>query len=308
MNYDYIKILRFDHWVKQIFVFPGFLYALYVINFNVNFGYNFFIKLFTSLLVVSLAASCNYVINEFIDGPNDKFHPLKKKRPGAQKKLNLKYVILLYLFLFFLVVSFSLIFLKIYFLIVIFIFLIMGFLYNLKPFRTKDIKYLDIISESINNPIRFFLGYFTIIENFNLDLISITDFEVVLFYFTFGCFLMSCKRLSEKRFFANYKNIKKYRITIFKYSENQLLIQTFFYSIISLLLLSNVLVFIDTNFFIFIVFSVITCMEYLNLTLNMSYSTQEPESLYKEKFFMFLILINSLIFFFIVKDNLKFNL
>ena len=36
-------------------------------------------------------------------------------------------------------------------------------MYNVKPFRFKDIVYLDVIIESLNNPIRF-LGWFIVVD------------------------------------------------------------------------------------------------------------------------------------------------
>ena len=88
MYLNYIKILRFDHWAKQIFVLPGFFYATYLVDFELIFNFDFYVKVFLSLLLISLAASSNYVINEFIDGPNDKHHPLKKKK-DQEHKINL---------------------------------------------------------------------------------------------------------------------------------------------------------------------------------------------------------------------------
>lgn len=36
--------------------------------------------------------------------------------------------------------------------------LVMGVLYNVKPIRTKDVVYLDVLSESVNNMIRLLPG------------------------------------------------------------------------------------------------------------------------------------------------------
>ena len=35
---------------------------------------------------------------------------------------------------------------------------VMGILYNVKPFRTKEIPYVDVLSESVNNAIRLLIG------------------------------------------------------------------------------------------------------------------------------------------------------
>ena len=45
-------------------------------------------------------------------------------------------------------------------------FLLIGIIYNVPPFRTKDIPYLDVLSESLNNPLRFILGWHMIIDSF----------------------------------------------------------------------------------------------------------------------------------------------
>ena len=39
---------------------------------------------------------------------------------------------------------------------------VMGCLYNIPPLRTKDVPYLDVLSESINNPIRFCVGWYIV--------------------------------------------------------------------------------------------------------------------------------------------------
>jgi 4-hydroxybenzoate polyprenyltransferase len=293
---NYIKILRFDHWIKQIFVIPGFLYALFVIDFNFDYDFNFYLKIIISLLLISMASSANYVINEFIDGPNDRFHPLKKSRPAARKLLKLKYVLYLYVFLILTTFTMSYYFFGKFYFYIILAFIIMGIFYNVRPFRTKDLKYFDIITESINNPIRFFLGYFTLENNFHF--FSPPNIKILLFYFTFGCFLMTCKRLSEKRYFGNLKNIAKYRFTIAKYSENEILLQTFFYSTISLLLVSSLLTKLNDNYFLFIFLLLLTYIEYFNLALNKSYAAQEPENLYKQFFLMILIILSIGIFYY----------
>ena len=38
----------------------------------------------------------------------------------------------------------------------------MGPVYNVPPIRTKEIPYVDVITESFNNPIRLLLGWFAV--------------------------------------------------------------------------------------------------------------------------------------------------
>ena len=63
--FDLIKISRVDHWPKQIFMIPGFMFFFYTTSVDVNIEIILFI--FLSILCTSLIASSNYVINEYLD-------------------------------------------------------------------------------------------------------------------------------------------------------------------------------------------------------------------------------------------------
>ncbi len=39
---------------------------------------------------------------------------------------------------------------------------IMGCVYNIPPLRTKDQVYLDVLTESVNNPLRMLLGWYMV--------------------------------------------------------------------------------------------------------------------------------------------------
>jgi decaprenyl-phosphate phosphoribosyltransferase len=72
--------------------------------------------------------------------------------------------------------------------------LVMGLLYNIKPIRTKELAYLDVISESINNPIRFVIGWYA------MSVFFFPPASFLVAFWAFGAFLMACKRLAEYRF------------------------------------------------------------------------------------------------------------
>ena len=95
---DYFKILRVGHWPKQIFLIPGFIYAFYVLSKqNKMFDFNeFALDIIICIFIVSITSSANYCINEYLDAKYDKYHPLKKYRPAAQKKINPWNLILVY--------------------------------------------------------------------------------------------------------------------------------------------------------------------------------------------------------------------
>ena len=57
----YIKIMRLDHWIKQFFILPGFVCAIYLGKYS--YSWKLILDLVIGLLATSLIASANYVIN-----------------------------------------------------------------------------------------------------------------------------------------------------------------------------------------------------------------------------------------------------
>ena len=60
----YLRIARFDHWIKQLFMLPGAWLACVMTPANSR---RTFLLLIIGLGATSLAASANYVINEWLD-------------------------------------------------------------------------------------------------------------------------------------------------------------------------------------------------------------------------------------------------
>ena len=75
----YLKIARFDHWFKNVFMLPGVVVALYAQPdlFTLTMAW----RCLVALLAVGIVASSNYVINEILDARYDALHPEKKNRP-----------------------------------------------------------------------------------------------------------------------------------------------------------------------------------------------------------------------------------
>ena len=287
---NYIKILRIGHWPKQIFLVPGFIYAIFLLeNSGVNLSFQIiFLKIIICVLITNFASSANYCINEYLDSKYDKHHPLKKDRPSVKDKINLFVLILEYIFLI-LFVSLTSYLVNIYFFISIIVFLVSGIIYNVQPFRTKDIKIIDVLSESFNNPIRLFLGYTIFQDNFNIPIF------LILSYWFGGAFLMACKRMSEKIYLKDEIVIKKYRPSISKYSLADLKLHILIYSFLSLMFLF--LFFIKINIFLsFLSLSfIILFLDYYNLSLKLISDIQTPE-----KFFFNPIYILKITLFFVI--------
>ena len=272
---NYIKILRIGHWPKQIFLVPGFIYAIFLLeNSGINLSFQIiFLKIIICVLITNFASSANYCINEYLDSKYDKHHPLKKDRPSVKNKINPFALIFQYIFLVSLVLLTSYL-VNSYFFISIIVFLISGIIYNVQPFRTKDIKIIDVLSESFNNPIRLFLGYTIFQDNFNIPIF------LILSYWFGGAFLMACKRMSEKIYLKDEVVIKKYRPSISKYSLADLKLHILIYSFLSLIFLF--LFFIKINIFLsFLSLSfLILFLDYYNLSLKLNSDIQTPEKLF----------------------------
>ena len=153
-----------------------------------------------------MIASANYVINEWLDARFDKYHPTKKKRPVVQNTMSGKIVAAEYAVLAAVGLGASLL-VNIPFFVCELWLLVMGVLYNVKPFRTKDIAYLDVLSESINNAIRLLLGWFFVTADY------LPPVTIVLGYWLGGAFLMAIKRYAEYRMIGDKSTAALYRPT-----------------------------------------------------------------------------------------------
>ena len=203
----YLKVLRLDHSIKHLFVLPG-IFFCFLLSKNTLFNYSIiFLNSTVVFIALILAGSANYLINEMLDRKLDSLHPLKQDRVLAKIKLNSKLLITEYVFLSAIALFFSILISKANFYITL-LFLISGLLYNVEPFRLKDKAVFDILSESINNPIRMLAGWFALSSQ------STPPISLFLSFWALGSFMMSIKRLAEFIHMNNLhemSNLKIYR-------------------------------------------------------------------------------------------------
>lgn len=77
----HMQIARFDHSIKQLFIFPGILLAIALAGQRIDL--HLVLNVSIGLVSATLIACSNYVINEILDAPFDRLHPTKHKRPAA---------------------------------------------------------------------------------------------------------------------------------------------------------------------------------------------------------------------------------
>jgi 4-hydroxybenzoate polyprenyltransferase len=287
---DYIALTRPDNWVKNIFMVPGMLFAsiVYITPLTVEF----YSKVFIGIISTCLIASANYVINEYLDAEFDKFHPIKKSRVSVVRIVSPLIIYLLWFLLALAGLSLGYV-ISIPFVIVSTFFLFMGFIYNVRPFRTKDRVYLDVLSESINNPIRFILGWFIVapaIQVIDFDLISFFNVlppsSIIVAYWMGGAYLMATKRFAEYRLISNPELASLYRKSFSTYTEQSLLISMFFYALTSAFFLGIFLVKNRVELLVSFPFFALLFSWYLKLGLLKDSPVQGTEKLYTRKWFM----------------------
>ena len=163
---EYVKVLRIDHWLKNVFIFFGHLVALALLPAEVpqNTG-TVVLRIFLSLIPACLVASANYVINEILDAPFDRMHPTKRFRPVPSGKVKLS--VLWTLMGVLIVVAFLLaaLWFNAGYLVALALLLVSGITYNVEPVRLKDRAYLDVVAESFNNPVRLWLGWYALLPS-----------------------------------------------------------------------------------------------------------------------------------------------
>ena len=196
---NYLRLARFDHWVKNVFVIPGALVVLFESQRSDWFNLTTLINFSAILLASCLTSSAIYTINEWVDRTSDSYHPEKSKRPAVRlQSINSRGVAIQYILI--CVTAFSLSLatsdpIRVSALLAVFLF--SGIIYNIRPIRLKERRLVDVAIEGANNPIRFLLGWSTLSTD------KFPNFFLLLGYFAAGVFLMIMKRYAEKKYFQN---------------------------------------------------------------------------------------------------------
>ncbi|MBP5384331.1 MAG: UbiA prenyltransferase family protein [Lachnospiraceae bacterium] len=282
----YIKIARPDHWVKNAFIFPGIAIALLLTDYT--FSTDTIVKFVAGFFATCFIASANYVINEWLDAEFDKFHPTKKYRPVVSENMKFSLVMLEYVICIAIGIGLSLLVNTPFLLMEVWL-LVMGVLYNVKPIRTKDIPYLDVISESVNNMIRLLLGWFIITDAYQ------PPSSILIGYWFAGAFLMATKRFAEYRMIGDPETAGLYRKSFRHYTEQSLLISTFFYALTATFFIGIFMIKYRIEYLIAMPFVFGLFCFYLSIAFKPDSAAQKPEKLYREKkllaYIVFLIII-----------------
>ncbi|OGD11186.1 MAG: hypothetical protein A2Y86_04280 [Candidatus Aminicenantes bacterium RBG_13_62_12] len=215
----YLRAIRLERWPRSLAIFLG--PAAYVFLFRQALAGLTVLeaawRLALSFLLTWGISTANYIVNEIADMPTDIHHPTKKHRPLIKGEVKKRPFALLGFALAALCLSAAWLAFTPPFFYSLLALLAAGFIYNIKPLRTKDIPFLDSLSESMNNPIRLFVGWFAFAPAHLFPPLSL-----VLCWWAFGNLLMVAKRLSEFRFLK--EKAEEYRVSHRAYTRTSLLL------------------------------------------------------------------------------------
>lgn len=268
----HLEIARVDHWFKNVFALPGIVLAIAVVPDAA--GPDLIGPALVGLLALCLMASSNYTINEVVDARFDREHPEKRSRPVPAGRVSVPWAYVQWLGL--MGVASALAYTVSWKLAATLGALwVMGGLYNLRPIRTKDVAYLDVLSEAVNNPLRLLAGWFIV------DPEPFPPASLLLSYWMVGCYFMALKRYAEYRAIGDPARAAAYRRSFGYYTEPKLLVSVMFYASASMLFFGAFGMRYRIEMILAFPLVALVMSTYLSLALEPDSPVQRPEELYR---------------------------
>src|SRR6201999_1454671 len=239
-------------------------------------------QLILAFISVTLVACSNYVINEVLDAPFDRLHPIKRNRPAARGLVNIPAAYAQWLLMMVAGVAVGLLISHMFALTALTLW-IMGCLYNFPPVRTKDVPYLDVLTESVNNPLRMLLGWYAVTS------LIVPPVSLLIAYWMIGCYFMALKRYSELNELhksGDHGVAGAYRASFKRYTPESLLVSVVFYASTAMLFLGAFIMRYRIELILGFPLVALVMAIYLRLSFQKNSAVQNPEKLYREPLLM----------------------
>lgn len=284
---DYASIARPDHWFKNVFMLIGIVLAFF---YQGQGGVEIhWLAILWALIATCLVASSNYVINEILDAPTDLSHPEKHRRPIPSGRIKLPFAYAEWLIL--AAVGLGMAYaLNLPFFLSALVLWIMGIIYNVRPMRSKELPYLDVLSESVNNPLRLALGWFVV------SALAIPPMSLIISYWMVGAFFMASKRFAEYRSIGDKERAAAYRSSFRFYDEDRLMVSMFFYATAAALFLGVFIVRYKLELILSMPLVAGFFSMYMHVVMKRDSAAQAPEKLYREKGLMAYLVLCLVVF------------
>jgi decaprenyl-phosphate phosphoribosyltransferase len=283
----HLAIARLDHSIKNLFVLPGVIVPLSA--YPSMLTWQLVGKLAIAFVAITLVACSNYVINEVLDAPFDRLHPIKKNRPAARGVVNIPAAYVQWLLMMIVGVAIGYFFIGTMFALVAVVLWIMGCLYNFPPIRTKDKPFVDVLTESVNNPLRMLLGWYAVTNTL------VPPISLLIAYWMIGCYFMALKRFSELNEIGDRAVAGSYRKSFKYYTPERLLVSVVFYASTAMLFLGAFIIRYRMELILGFPLVALTMAIYLQIAFKPQSAVQNPEKLYREPLLMASFIATSLV-------------
>lgn len=169
----FARAMRVNQWIKNLIVFTAVIFA------GKLFDVVMLWQTFLSFCIFCLLSSTSYLLNDIIDYPYDKKHPIKRYRPIASGEISMQQATFAVFILTILSLLFSLLFSPSFFFLAL-LFILLHFFYSL---YLKKFPTIDIFSISFSFMIRAFGG--EVVTGYHIPIwLLLTIFFVSLFMAT----------------------------------------------------------------------------------------------------------------------------
>ena len=198
---DILKLLKVKHYIKNIVVFVPLVFSLSFKNLHQD------CLAFLAFVSFCLISSAVYIINDIIDAPKDKLHPIKKERPIASGRISVKLAAIVFIVLLLVSAALALSINPLLLLSITF-YLILNIFYT---FYFKQLPIIDVVCIAIGFVIRVLAGCVAIC-------VIPSPLVILLTFFT-SMFFTFAKRKLE---YSLIKERIKLRKSIQQYNESLL--------------------------------------------------------------------------------------